>query len=359
MKSPEDRSLSLLLGNRIDTVVGRETNIYFEALSPHALTEDWELTVTCDLGRQMRDRWTFVAEPDHVGHHEISISYRSPYNGRLSSSSCRLHVHELPTIDRPLCWLPIGDSITEAGGYIKAVADLSDSSGRSITTLGSRTLRSDSAYRHEGFPGWKFSDFFHKRDSAHANFYESIASPFLFPHADESVFSFTQYLTKHSSCQDPDFITLFLGTNDIALLNEATQQKGIKESMHYAEAFLDEILQATSHAQIGILPPLTPGSQDAFGTNYGCLIPRWRYRKNQQALVQAIQVLFADKHERLSVIPAYLSIDSLPGYPSRTIQPCIHSEHTSTIATNAVHPSESGHRQIGDAIFSWMMSRLS
>jgi lysophospholipase L1-like esterase len=136
-------------------------------------------------------------------------------------------------------------------------------------------------------------------------------------------------------------------------------EAGIANALKYAEVLVDSILAATSHAIVGIVPPLTPGRQDAFGLNYGCLIPRWRYRKNQHALAHAIRERFAARHERLDIVPAYLRIDPVSGYPERMEQVNGRAEGMKLTACNAVHPSESGHRQIADALLSWAAGRLS
>jgi len=353
MKSPERPALSLLLGDRIDAVVGRECNIYFEPLSLRCLTEDWELAVTCEVGHQMADRWTFVPEEAHVGRHAFALSYRDPYDGQVQSASCELHVHAEPSWSRPLEWLPIGDSITDAGGYVEALA--ADSR---LVTLGTRSLRSNPEVRHEGYPGWKYGDFLKERVLAEgANFYEAATSPFLFPSDTGEQFDFGRYQETHLAGKEPDFITLFLGANDIALLNDDTLESGITTAVQHGVSILDEILRTTGHTAIGIVTPLTPGSQDAFGMNYGCLIPRWRYRRNQHALVRAIQSRLATYHDRLSVLPAHLWIDPLSGYPSRTERLNAHTDETRVVAINAVHPSGSGHRQVADGIFSWMAGR--
>jgi len=360
MKSPDRHLPPPLLGNRIDTIVGLECNIYFEALSLRCLAEDWELTVTCELGRQMADRWTLLAEPSQKGKHAFSISYRDPHSGHLVSASCDLYVHETFAFTRPYSWLPIGDSITGAGGYVKALGEHARLHGLEVTPLGTRALHSDPTWKHEGYPGWRFVDFLQRRTAlTGANFYDDTSSPFLFPTTTGGQFDFERYLREHLADREPDFLTLFLGVNDIALLNDDTLEDGIATSLRHAETLVEGILHATKNTVIGIVPPLTPGSQDAFGTNYGCLIPRWRYRKNQHAMVRAIQNLSRKWPSRVSVVPAYLSIDPQSGYPSREENIHAHSDQTRTIASNAVHPCEAGHRQIADAIFAWMAGRLS
>ena len=287
--------LELMLGPRIDALVGFECNLYFEGLLPQQPSEDWEVTISCPLGQHLDERWSLRPEAEHIGVHPFSLRYRDPLSRDLIRAQCELHIHEAKLAGPDLRWLPIGDSITAAATYVEATIARGPRLGTTIRCLGTRFNGHNGTIRHEGYPGWKFGDFHGERASLDANFREQIASAFSL---DGSHFNFGKYLETHLDGNEPDFITVFLGTNDIGLLNDETRALAIEKSIRHAETTIRTILDHTRATRIGVIPPLTPGDQNAFGINYGCLLPRWLYRKNQRAMVQALQAGFSRYHER-------------------------------------------------------------
>lgn len=344
-----------MLGQRIDTVAGHACNVYFEGLLPQQPTEAWEVSLSCELGQQLADRWTFTPTTAQIGIHAFALRYRDPHTGKTFAAACELHVHSGEAGREEIRWLPIGDSITAAALYVEATAARGLRIGTAIKSLGTRFHGQNGITRNEGYPGWKFGDFLGVRGTLDANFREQVESAFCF--AAGPIFNFAKYQEVHLSGEEPDFITVFLGTNDIGLLDDATRGTEIARSIGHAETIIDSLVQNTSKTRIGVIPPLLPADQNAFGLNYGCLLPRWLYRKNQRAIAQALQEKFAEFHERVSVIPAHFQIDSLTGYPMRQERVNPHSDQTRTINTNAVHPSPVGHHQIADAILAWMAGR--
>lgn len=349
------RELELMLGARLDALVGIECNLYFEGLLPHVPTEDRELSVSCEFGRHLSDRWSFTPEKAHTGVHPLTISYRDPHSRERVSASCKVHVHDASP--GSFHWLPIGDSITNAARYLQAARERAAGLGIVLETQGTRCAEQAGGVRHEGYPGWKFGDFLGPDCSTRANFQDLTASAFSF--GGEPHFDFERYRKTRLAGREPGFVTIFLGTNDIALLDDATRTEGVRAAILHAETLAEAILKHTGKTKLGFIPPLTPAGQDAFGLNYGCLIPRWLYRKNQHALVQAIQEKFAVFHERVSCISAHLGIDPFYGYPLREEKVNACSEQLRSINSNAVHPSPSGHRQIADSVLAWMIGRFS
>jgi lysophospholipase L1-like esterase len=351
MNTPS-RALSLMLGPSIETTVGLECNLYFEGLLPYFPTEQWELTITCELGRQLTDRWNLVPEADQIGRHPFTLRYRDPASGEVVSTSSEICVRAPGETRRHLRWLPIGDSITHALGYLKSTVARAPGFNLDLSAVGSR-ISGD--IRHEGYPGWKVGHFFGEYHDRDANFREQIASPFLFDGTTEM--DIPAYLRRHLDGKEPDLITVFLGTNDIGLLNDENRAAGIEISMAHARILIDSLLAATSASRIGLIGPLNPAGQDAFGINYGCLLNRSHYRKSQRAFVQALRERFMHHHSRISFIPAHAQIDSFTGYPSAIEPRNAHTEETHRVNTNAVHPSPCGHQQISNAILSWMIAK--
>ena len=361
MKPSLDLIDSFALPQIIDLVVGVECNLYFDALLSRPITEEWEPAISCALGSHRAGRWVLTPEISHLGQHPLTLSLRDPRDGQRQTLATCLHIHEKGIGSELQRWLPIGDSITASGHYVEALLQQANQERDSLQSVGTRRADGISSVRHEGYPGWKFLDFLRKRPAVHGpNFREEIAPPFIFSSTPNEKPDFAAYREAHLAGQDPDFITIFLGANDVALLDDAGLVEEIPKIVSHAEALINAILEGTSRSRVGLMPPLPPSAnQDAFGINYGCQIPRWRYRKNQHALLRALQDRFGDFSAHISIIPAFLHIDPVTGYPTQDEPINARTEITHSVASNAVHPSLTGHRQIADAIFMWMAGQIS
>jgi lysophospholipase L1-like esterase len=359
MKPSLDLIDSFALPQSIDLVVGVESNLYFDALLPCPITEEWEPAISCELGSHRSDRWIRTPKISHLGRHPLTLSLRDPRDGQRRTFATCLHIHEKEIRSDLQRWLPIGDSITASGHYVEALLRRANQERDSLQSVGTRQAEGTSSVKHEGYPGWKYLDFLRKRPAVTGpNFREEIDPPFIFSSPPNEKLDFAAYRETHLAGQDPDFITIFLGANDVALLDDTALTEEIPKIVSHAEALINAILEGTTQSRVGLMPPLPPSaSQDAFGINYGCLIPRWRYRKNQHALLRALQDRFGDFSARLSIIPAFLQIDPVTGYPARDEPTNTHAGDNHPVACNSVHPSPSGHRQIADAIFAWMIGQ--
>jgi len=349
------RELELMLGQRLDVVVGREYNLYFEGLLPCRSAEDWELTISSEIGGHFSNRWSVTPEKAQIGNHPLTIRYRDLYSQKQVSASCEVRVHDAHLGGSHFRWLPVGDSITHAALYVQATVANAAEIGTVLKTQGTQCFGQDETIKHEGYPGWKFGDFLGPDFSTRANFQELTASAFSFE--NEPGFAFKKYLDTHLKGEEPDFVTILLGANDIALLDDVTRLEGIHSSLRCAEILAERIIRHTRNTRLGFILPLAPSSQDAFGTNYGCRIPRWLYRKNQRALVQALRERFADFHDRVSCISAHFNIDPYFGYPLKKERANIHSDRLRLVNTNAMHPSRTGHRQIAESLLAWMIGQ--
>ena len=347
---------SLATCERIDLMVGVEANLYFEGLLPRSITEEWEPFISCELGEHRADRWRLLPEESQIGRHPFLLSLKDPRDDHRYTFASELHIHGPTKNLHPQQWLPVGDSITATGLYVEALCKRSEQCGPLVQSVGTRTGTQAPSIRHEGYPGWKYLDFLRKRPATPGpNFREEIDPPFLSSSSSGECLDFAAYRQTHLADEEPDFITLFLGANDVALLDDTKLDEEIPKIVEQAVTLANAFLQDTSQSRIGLIPPLPPAaSQDAFGINYGCQIPRWRYRKNQHALLRALQIQFERFHPRLSLIPAFLHIDPVTGYPMRNEPANGHSDVIRSVACNAVHPSPSGYNQIADAILAWI-----
>src|SRR5207302_7235029 len=127
---------------------------------------------------------------------------------------------------KPISLLCIGDSLTHASIYPQRVLTLCEKPGNpKLTFVGSHTLPNVSdKVRHEGYGGWTALRFAtHATGTPRTGDYAQRASPFLYPGTDgKPTLDFAAYCRDVNEGRFPDFVTIFLGPNDIFSLNDAT-----------------------------------------------------------------------------------------------------------------------------------------
>jgi len=65
------------------------------------------------------------------------------------------------------------------------------------------------------------------------------------------------------------------------------------------------------------------------------------------------------EQQHVYVIPAYVNLDTMRGYPTRTAPPFPHADSKVIRLSNGVHPAKSGYYQMGDSIYCWMKALLA
>ena len=155
----------------------------------------------------------------------------------------------------------------------------------------------------------------------------------------------------------PDFITIYLGGNDIARAADTT----IRRHLDDASAAIDEVItgfrKAAPDVKIGIVLSAAPAGQDAFGNNYGMLIRRAQYCRNLEKLWAMLEMK-CKQYPNVTPIPVSVGVDTENHYPAR-MEPA--SEGSSVMVrrqTNALHPTKDGNRQIGDIFYFWFRNHL-
>lgn len=58
-------------------------------------------------------------------------------------------------------------------------------------------------------------------------------------------------------------------------------------------------------------------------------------------------------------MPAFVGLDTVYGYPTVSVPPNAHAPEPIRRMSNGLHPSAAGYRQMGDAFYCWIKSRLA
>lgn len=352
--------IRLCLPPTLHAVAGAESNVYFDNVVLALNPANYAFDVICSKGRQQQERWTFTPKPEDVGEHPFVLEVRNEQNELVARGESTLRVIPADAGDgKTISLLCIGDSLTHASVYPQRLLALCEKPGNpKLTLVGSHGPGGmPGAVRHEGYGGWTAHRFAtHYTGTARQGDYAKRGSPFLYPAADgKPALDFAAYCRDVNDGKFPDFVTIFLGPNDIFSYHDSNIDAGIRTMLDHYDALL-RMIQTTSTTHVGVMLPVPPAAtQDAFGANYATGQTRWQYKRNQHRLVERMVERYGARDaERVHLIPAYVNLDCLHNYPSETSPANAAAEIPLSRLNNGVHPSGPGYYQIADAVYAWL-----
>lgn len=380
VEKPRTNALRLILPPVIYALTDLETNVYFDntflALNPN----NYGVDVICARGAQQNERWTWKPSTDpqkkDLGEHSFTLELRDDTNRVVTSASTLIRVAnrsvDAPP-EKPVTLLIIGDSLTNASVYSQQVLDLANEDKLPLKLIGTRGPGAEAqegsgnglGNRHEGYGGWTAERFATKYNAgiARGGPYKECGSPFIYkddPKNDEEApkLDFARYCAEFNEGNAPDFVTILLGCNDtFNATDESIEERTDIMFAHY-ETLVTMIHALNPQTRIGAFLPMPPAAtQDAFGANYGSGQTRWQYRRNQHRVLERMLETFGNREaENLFLLPAWLNLDPVHGFPSHTEKAHARTETEVVRQINGVHPSAEGYRQLGDGLYAWLRS---
>ncbi|OGV52312.1 MAG: hypothetical protein A2017_13440 [Lentisphaerae bacterium GWF2_44_16] len=358
-------TVKLLLPPAVYASPGYEMNIYFDniILVPDIRQYNFNISVPDkEHGVQYAECWRFVPSDKSVGSFPWKIKVLNGQNKVAAEGETTVHVSPKDAgAGRQVSVLMIGDSLTAASAYPNELKRLFSMPGNPEVKFIGTLNRKGAA--HEGRGGWTWAGYCNLWTEG-GDFKNQ--SPFLYPDGEKRMLNFKKYIEDNNEGKAPDFVTVFLGCNDIFFAGEYTQKTQSPESIarnvifKYSDKFIDEIRRTCPETQIGLILPVPPcATQDGF-VNYKCSQTRWQYRINQHTLTEEMIKKYGNREkENIFLVPAYLNIDCVNGFPSEGKEPNAHAKTKILRHSNGVHPAQSGYLQIADSIYAWLKYRLS
>ncbi len=349
----------------IDACVGIETNLYFDNVMLALNPANYAVDMNCAKGRQQQERWTFTPQPADVGEHLLQLDVRNQHNEVVARGRSLVRVFAADAgAGQEISLLMIGDSLTHASVSQQRIASLCEKPGNpKLSLVGSHApLAAASAIRHEGYGGWTALRFAtHAKGTPRQGDYAQRASPFLYPDADgKPALDFTAYCRDVNAGRFPDFVTIFLGPNDIFSLSDATIEGGIRTMLENYDLLIGMLQTASPATKVGVMLPVPPAAtQDAFGANYTTGQTRWQYQRNQHRLLERMLDRYGGRDlEGIQLIATHVNLDCVHNYPEESVAWNADTEVKGTRQNNGVHPAKSGYDQIGDAVYAWMKGNV-
>lgn len=366
--APDASDLRPILPPELYAVPGIEANVYFDniVLSPDSAGLLWD--VDCALGIHQQHRWTAVPTAEQVGDFPLTVRVVTPEVEPLLEMTTTVRVIDPGAgAGRAITVLCVGASGTAASVYTARLLELfAQDQAVDATLIGEAGPGDESGNRHEGYGGWSCRSFvenwadgqdFVERDGVQRRG----RSPFVFAVDGQPRLDFQRYLDRNNGGRPPDFITVLLGGNDNFSATEADIEARIDTMFGYLDRLLATFRAAAPDARIGVVPMMPPAAnQDAFGANYGTGQTRWQYRRNQHRTTEREYQTYGGRTaEGIFLVPAFVGLDTIYGYPTVSIPPNAHAPEPIRRMSNGLHPSAAGYRQMGDAFYCWIKSRLA
>jgi lysophospholipase L1-like esterase len=354
----------LVLPPVLYAVVGVETNVYFDNVVLVLDPNDYAFDVTCPRGMQQSERWTYTPAAGEEGSCPFVLEVRDGTNAVIARATSRLEIVPAEAgKDRAVSVLLVGDSLTHQSIYPQHLLDLCKAPGNpQLTLLGSHNPKGQPPEnRHEGYGGWTAKGF--------ATFWSGAArggdsnkpgSPFLYEDAGVQKLDFAHYLADIGAAQPPDFVTIFLGPNDVYGATDESIEASIDTMLANYDLLIKMVHSVSPKTRLGAVLPVPPtATQDAFGANYRNAQTRWQYKRNIHRLVERMLAQYGGREaENLFLVPAEVNLDCLHNYPTATAKWNARAETEGVRLNNGVHPATSGYQQIGDSLYAWLKAQL-
>ena len=355
----------LVLPPVIYAAPGVEANVYFENVILAVNPANYVFDVDCDKGMQQSERWTFTPKAEEAGDYALKLRVIDGNNAVIAEADSTVHVVAAGTgKDKPVTLLAIGDSLTHAGIYTQTLLELcAQPDTPELTLVGTHAPTADPKNRHEGYGGWTAYRFAtHYTGATRDKPFNEWGSPFLYKDGENPPeIDFSRYCAENNGGAAPNFVTIFLGCNDVFGAKDDTLESTIDGIFQNMDLLIGMVHALDSTTRIGLIAPVPPAaSQDAFGLAYQNVHTRWQYLKNQHRLLERMNETYGGHEaEGLSLIPAYINLDCERNYPVGEVPANARTEVKVPRIYDSVHPNASGYQQIGDSIYGWMLARCA
>jgi len=338
----------------IPAVVGIETNIYWDGIFTSWLRpENYSIRVNCARGRHDDKRWRITpatggylpAVTSDVG--DTAMTIEALHNGTLVTSATTTIRVKAATVGNGQTRkvMVIGDSTTAGGEATQQILDNVTANGSStyaVTLLGTQGT---GANKHEGHSGKTYA------------WLRTSESPFY----SGGDFNFAAYLSANSyTMASTDSVVLLMGIND--LFGQSTDD-GVNTKISTMMSDLAAIIASIQSAVSGIniwLGMVIPPSHDqaAFGNNYaGSAQYRDRYNRNIGMWRRnLISIYGASSGSGIRLAPVNCNLDTINNMQVTSQAVNARNSETANVQTNGVHPAQDGYEQIGDMLYSCLMS---
>jgi lysophospholipase L1-like esterase len=334
-------SVHVHLPDSVYTTTGSELSIYYTNLIRGRFEKKEQIIVSCEVGYP--DSMKYNLDSLQAGIYDFNIQIYDSLGLFIEEADTKIVVTDrFAAYHDTLKILFIGDSYTEKGTYLKQIKDLyTESTYYPIKFLGTKY---NSQYKlfHEGYSGrgWYF-------------FGNNAGSPFVFEAFGD--LDIERYINESLNGEEPDFVVIFLGINDVGILNPEsleTIDEGITTLIFdypRMEKLINSLTASLPEAKLGIV--LTPPTNER---EYSYTNPDYPDYRERKLMHHRLSERYCDYfsllgNNNISVIPVNVGIDTYNGF----------DEPNGYDTSASIHPNTLGYYQIGKSIFGWIKYQVS
>ena len=313
----EKKDFSFSIPPVIYTGLNGETKIYYRnILSPNYLMH-WGQYTNATTIKETDDYISLVgtsAASKNISYFIVDRGYKIIANGTTS-----IKINSVaPSSQTMLC---LGDSFISYNYIGPQLKTLFTEDGNTLTLIGTKGT---STSRHEGYAGWKITDFTNSEKASQNPFWNS----------EENNFDFSYYMSSNNF-SNLDSVYIQLGTNDCSA---ASLTNNYTNSINAMQTIISSILEYNPNIKIylglTVMPTLI---SENFAVRYNGIGVSWVMRLNMQRLNEALIKAFSN-NSSVKIVATNCVLDS------------------STDILDNIHPTEDGFKKITQQLYYTMMS---
>lgn len=351
-QNPVDKDPNLCLPKHLGSVVGETFSLYYDCMISGRDLDAFLVSVSCDTlpGLTERHRWTITPKEENIGRHQLEITVSNGLDQILFHKIVMLDIVPATLPNREINILLVGDCLTKSCVYPNHLFKrLQELSTEGVHFLGEQhPPQALPEVFLEGQGGWDWKLFATHYKPGEEEYYSVAKSPFVCLKKGRPKLDVAEYIKRHEMGQKLDVIIFMMGLNSTFELDKGRLEKGLDETLAYADALIDGFRKAVPNALIGIVVPQRFNrGRYAFEKNYQSLgsdfFDPWRHQQIQHRLAQKMCERYDGLDSHIFLIPMNVAINPLEDYP----------------IDNAAHPHQKGAEHMADVIFTsivWAMN---
>lgn len=370
---------------------GLELNVYYGNVFDSVVPQSYAFQSFCEKGRAETRRWCFTPTAADAGRQYELVVNAWNDTGLVAAATSTVLVATLPSsADRPMTMALLGDSLTNAGYQDHLFRVMRNAGYSSYRPIGARKSSAKDGVCYDGYGGYTFESFLTRyalseeevnniQDAAEREQLRTLGlsvkvvserqrqllrSPLVRIEDGKKIVDVQRWLDRINGGRAPDIILIELGVNNVFdFRGEADElHRRIRtEVLPQLDKLLATLRPKMPNA-VFLLSTLPVGaSQDAFGANYGASWNEVQHRKIMFALNREFDgyVHASPASWNLRLLPLGHAVDPVEGFVRARRKPSAHSKSEAETNVNAVHLSDVGGRQMGDAIAAMLMFMVS
>lgn len=383
------RKPSFYLPERLYAAPGLELNVYFTSIFDSVVPQNFAYQAYCKKGRSELRRWTFTPTAADAGTtFELVVNAWSD-DGLAAAVTSTVEVAAAPRDPKRKVTLALlGDSLTNSMFQDQIYRDMIAAGFAGYTPVGLRQSELPGGVPHDGYGGFSFTTFLtrytvsdeevaHVQDAAEREQLKALGMPVKIIHSwqrgllrsplvkfenGRKSVDIPRWLGKINGGKEPDIVLVELGVNSVFdFRGEASAlHKRIREGlMVEADRFFARLRQDMPNATYLLCTQPVGASQDGFAANYGASWNEVQHRKIIFALNREYDAYVKAKNDpKLRLLPVGHALDPVEGFIRAERPVSARSKRKVLMNVNAVHPSDVGGFQMGDAIAAMLQVLL-